>query len=176
MSLALDDPALNASRRPSADQAGCDTAGSSSVSRRTSEPSGSMRKSASTPSRSETKAISPAWLPDGGGAVGCREEGSGSGDVVVHPRAVHTTSPAHSAVLRSLGPCTVRTLPSLGGSRRPAKGPHPTVSQPLRRGRLRWRGFSAPDGTDPDRASAGRGLCPLSQHRARPKGFEPLTF
>ncbi len=40
MSLALDDPALNASRRPSADQAGCDTAGSSSVSRRTSEPSG----------------------------------------------------------------------------------------------------------------------------------------
>ena len=59
MSLAPGDPALNASLRPSADQAGCETGGNSPVSRRTSKPSTRIRYSASTPSRSETKAISP---------------------------------------------------------------------------------------------------------------------
>jgi hypothetical protein len=98
MSLSRGEPALNASSRPSADQAGWETGGSWGVSRRTCEPSAPMRKSASTPSRSETNAISPPGTSAGGGGATGRDDRSGPGvEVGVHPTARHAMDPATRA-------------------------------------------------------------------------------
>ena len=89
--------------------------------------------------------MSPPGLLDGGSGAACRDDGSGFGvDGVVHPSAVHTTTPAHS--VDAAQPLVVHRPHDPESGRRPGglpRHPHASVSEPLRPGQEERRDPSA---------------------------------